>query len=190
MTGRPAVPTVGRMAQVTTWRPTVQSMRNLALFWSVLAVTAGIISVARVQPADRVQLLVIYATAAAGGIAVAWVWNRSRIMRALDAALTPKLSNWPPTRGQRDAARRSASRDAGRACVIGAALGAIAGVVPVVGPGVAAAGIAGALGTAIVRSEVRGYERSHDRLVLTAGREGRTDATLVFGVVPQARATR
>lgn len=180
-----------RTAAVT-WRPTAPSLRNLAGFWTAVAVTGTTVSVARAAPDGRRVIGAALLLALTVGALAALVWNRPRFTRALAGATSPKLANWPPTAKQAEAARVAARADLRKVIGVGSGLGALAGLVPVFGAGVAAAGMAGAAGTYLVARAVRAHEEREGVVVLTAGRQGKERRRdVVLAVVPdRVRARR
>ena len=182
-----AARTVGFMADVI-WRPTADSTRNLAWFWGALGASAGSVAILRAGESDRRTVATVLALAALGGALVAVVWNRRRVMRALDDASRPRVANLPRTPAQRAAASRAANANLVKVTVLAVVVGLAAGLVPVVGPGVAAAGVAGVLGSLVVWRTVRRFERDNAMVVLTASRDAaRQRQELVLGLVSQAK---
>jgi hypothetical protein len=162
-----------------TWRPTVQSYRNLASFTATLAFAAGIV-LALTQ-----SFLVVVAIAGlvlAAAIALSLLITRRRVEEALADAVHPELGNWPGSSEDREKLRRAGRKKCLRSVAMAVVLGALGGFYPIIGEAFVGIGVGGAIGSYVIMVLVQRYEAAHEVTVFTPSKiVGASKRRFVFG---------
>jgi hypothetical protein len=166
---------------VPTWRPTVSSYRNLAVFTAGLAMSAGVV----LALTDSAVLVVATAVLVlVSGTLLTMSITPRRVRAALAQAQRPQLGNWPGSEEERRALRRRGWRRCGRSLALAVVAGAFGGFYPVIGVAFVGLGVAGTLGSTVVAVLVSRFEVAHDVTVLSPSRMGGGPRRrLIFGVV-------
>ncbi|HEV3188367.1 MAG TPA: hypothetical protein VGZ04_10030 [Acidimicrobiales bacterium] len=165
---------------VPTWRPTVQSYQNLALFTSTLAIAAGL------TLALTKSFLIVVAIASlvlVASIALSLLVTRRRVESALAIAVRPELGNWPGTADDRQALRCAGRRRCRRSIALAVVAGALGGFYPIVGEAFVGIGVGGAIGSSVIMVLVQRFEAEHVVTVFTPSKTvGSTKRRFAFGL--------
>jgi hypothetical protein len=165
---------------MTTWRPTVQSYQNLALFTSTLAVAAGL-TLALTK--SFLLVLAIAGLVLAASVALSLLITRRRVEEALADASHPELGNWPGSPDERQTLRRAGRRRCLRSIALAVVAGALGGFYPIVGEAFVGIGVGGAIGGSVIMVLVQRYEAEHKVTVFTPSKTvGTSKRRFVFGL--------
>jgi MFS family permease len=168
------------VSDAPTWRPTVQSYRNLAFFTSTLAIAAGVVLA---LTHSFVIVIAIAGLVLAAAVALSLLITRRLVEGALADAFHPELGNWPGSVQDRENLRRAGRKRCLRSIAMAVVLGALGGFYPIIGEAFVGIGVGGAIGSSVIMALVQRYETEHKVTVFTPSKTiGTSKRRLVFGI--------